>query len=160
MKAGPDGKMPYTGVVDCAAKIFRAEGPLAFWTGFWAYCEWRRTLAGACKGGSDQLSHTMPYRRWPHGAPRHDHPHHARATQRRVQARFHHVRRDATRKRQRSSAEGAGSMPALGPARLRSDQNLLRSEPALWVFRETVRVLELERDSALNFCRRARQLPV
>ena len=31
MKAGPDGRMPYTGVVDCAAKILRAEGPLAFW---------------------------------------------------------------------------------------------------------------------------------
>ena len=29
--AGPDGVMPYSGVIDCASKILRAEGPLAFW---------------------------------------------------------------------------------------------------------------------------------
>lgn len=31
------GSMPYTGVADCAAKVMRAEGPLALWTGFTAY---------------------------------------------------------------------------------------------------------------------------
>lgn len=31
------GKLPYTGLVDCAGKIFKKEGPLAFWTGFGAY---------------------------------------------------------------------------------------------------------------------------
>lgn len=37
MKAGPDGKMPYSGLVDCSMKIFRTEGFFAFWTGFGAY---------------------------------------------------------------------------------------------------------------------------
>lgn len=37
MKAGPDGKMPYKGLVDCAGKILQQEGVLAFWTGFAAY---------------------------------------------------------------------------------------------------------------------------
>jgi len=31
------GKLPYTGLVDCASKILKKEGPLAFWTGFGAY---------------------------------------------------------------------------------------------------------------------------
>ncbi|KAA0152187.1 hypothetical protein FNF29_04053 [Cafeteria roenbergensis] len=31
------GKMPYTGVLDCAAQVARKEGPLAFWTGFGAF---------------------------------------------------------------------------------------------------------------------------
>merc|ERR1712146_81115 len=37
MTALPDGKMPYTGVGDCAIKILRNEGILAFWRGFGAY---------------------------------------------------------------------------------------------------------------------------
>jgi len=37
MKPLPNGKAPYTGFVDCAAQVFRKEGPLAFWTGFGAY---------------------------------------------------------------------------------------------------------------------------
>lgn len=31
------GKLPYTGLVDCATQVFKKEGPLAFWTGFGAY---------------------------------------------------------------------------------------------------------------------------
>ena len=31
------GAPPYTGVVDCGAKILKQEGPLAFWRGFSAY---------------------------------------------------------------------------------------------------------------------------
>lgn len=34
MKPGPDGKMPYSGFVNCAAKTFRNEGILKFWVGF------------------------------------------------------------------------------------------------------------------------------
>uniref|UniRef100_A0A7S2WJZ8 Mitochondrial 2-oxoglutarate/malate carrier protein n=2 Tax=Mucochytrium quahogii TaxID=96639 RepID=A0A7S2WJZ8_9STRA len=38
MRADPKtGAVPYKGVVDCAGKILRNEGPLAFWTGFGAY---------------------------------------------------------------------------------------------------------------------------
>lgn len=37
MKPGANGKMPYTGLTDCAGKILRQEGVLAFWTGFAAY---------------------------------------------------------------------------------------------------------------------------
>lgn len=33
MKPGADGAMPYRGVADCAVKIARVEGPLAFYTG-------------------------------------------------------------------------------------------------------------------------------
>ena len=33
MKPAADGSMPYRGVVDCAAKIAKTEGPLAFYTG-------------------------------------------------------------------------------------------------------------------------------
>ena len=32
-----NGAMPYAGVADCAAKVVRAEGTLALWTGFTAY---------------------------------------------------------------------------------------------------------------------------
>ena len=38
MKAGPDGKMPYSGPVDCALKTVARKGPLAFYTGFPTYC--------------------------------------------------------------------------------------------------------------------------
>lgn len=31
------GEMPYRGVVDCAVKIFKQEGPLGFFSGFSAY---------------------------------------------------------------------------------------------------------------------------
>ena len=31
------GKMPYSGVIDCAVKIFKTEGPLGFFNGFTAY---------------------------------------------------------------------------------------------------------------------------
>jgi solute carrier family 25 oxoglutarate transporter 11 len=31
------GKMPYSGVVDCAVKIVKTEGPLGFFNGFTAY---------------------------------------------------------------------------------------------------------------------------
>jgi len=38
MKAGPDGKMPYSGPLDCALKTVARKGPLAFYTGFPTYC--------------------------------------------------------------------------------------------------------------------------
>lgn len=38
MKAGPDGKLPYTGPIDCAMKTLARSGPLAFYTGFPTYC--------------------------------------------------------------------------------------------------------------------------
>lgn len=34
MKPGPNGKMPYTGLIDCVGKTFRHEGLLRFWVGF------------------------------------------------------------------------------------------------------------------------------
>ena len=38
MKPDPDtGKMPYRGVMDCAAKIMQKEGPIGFFNGFTAY---------------------------------------------------------------------------------------------------------------------------
>lgn len=37
MRKTKTGEAPYKGVVDAAYKIFRTEGPLAFWTGFGAY---------------------------------------------------------------------------------------------------------------------------
>lgn len=37
MKPLPNGEVPYTGVVDCASKIFKNEGVLAFWRGFGAF---------------------------------------------------------------------------------------------------------------------------
>jgi solute carrier family 25 (mitochondrial oxoglutarate transporter), member 11 len=37
MRPDAAGKMPYTGLSDCATSILRKEGPLAFWTGFSAY---------------------------------------------------------------------------------------------------------------------------
>lgn len=36
---GPDGKYPYKGMLDCAAKVIREEGPLRFYRGF-STCEW------------------------------------------------------------------------------------------------------------------------
>eukprot|EP00823_Brevimastigomonas_motovehiculus_P006403 TRINITY_DN5309_c0_g1_i1.p1 TRINITY_DN5309_c0_g1~~TRINITY_DN5309_c0_g1_i1.p1 ORF type:complete len:344 (-),score=93.70 TRINITY_DN5309_c0_g1_i1:291-1322(-) len=33
-KAGPDGKLPYKGMVDCAIKVLKTEGPLAYYKGF------------------------------------------------------------------------------------------------------------------------------
>lgn len=37
MQAGPDGKVPYKGFLDCAGKILKAEGPMAFYQGFPTY---------------------------------------------------------------------------------------------------------------------------
>jgi len=34
MKAGPDGKMPYKGIVDCFVKSVRKEGLSRLWVGF------------------------------------------------------------------------------------------------------------------------------
>lgn len=36
-KIGANGKLPYTGLLDCASKTVSAEGPVALWTGFSAY---------------------------------------------------------------------------------------------------------------------------
>ena len=36
-KPDANGKLPYTGISDCAIKIFKAEGPLGFFAGFSAY---------------------------------------------------------------------------------------------------------------------------
>jgi len=35
--AGPDGKMPYGGIMDCARKVAAKEGMGAFYNGFWTY---------------------------------------------------------------------------------------------------------------------------
>ena len=35
--AGPDGKMPYKGLVDCMSKTFRKEGFFGYWSGFWPF---------------------------------------------------------------------------------------------------------------------------
>jgi len=40
MKPLSDGSMPYRGIADCASKVLRNEGVLAFWTGFGPY--WTR----------------------------------------------------------------------------------------------------------------------
>ena len=39
MRAGLQvtGKVPYNGVVHCASRIFKEEGPLRFWRGYPAY---------------------------------------------------------------------------------------------------------------------------
>lgn len=37
MKAGPDGEMPYKGMIDCIVKTFKREGPLAYWVGIETY---------------------------------------------------------------------------------------------------------------------------
>ena len=37
MKPDAGGKMPYSGVVDCAVKIMKSEGPTGFYAGFTAY---------------------------------------------------------------------------------------------------------------------------
>jgi len=37
MKPTKTGKMPYSGLTDCAIQIFKREGVTAFWTGFGAY---------------------------------------------------------------------------------------------------------------------------
>ncbi|WVZ23799.1 hypothetical protein V8G54_002343 [Vigna mungo] len=38
MQPDADGKYPYTGSLDCAAKTFKAGGPFKFYTGFPVYC--------------------------------------------------------------------------------------------------------------------------
>eukprot|EP00850_Spirogloea_muscicola_P022814 SM000313S11964 [mRNA] locus=s313:51519:53652:+ [translate_table: standard] len=38
MQPGPDGKLPYSGSLDCAAKTLASGGPLKFYTGFGTYC--------------------------------------------------------------------------------------------------------------------------
>lgn len=38
MSVGADGKMPYSGVFDCGAKIVTNEGFFALWTGHLTYC--------------------------------------------------------------------------------------------------------------------------
>ena len=37
MTPDKSGKLPYTGLADCAATVLKKEGVLAFWTGFPAY---------------------------------------------------------------------------------------------------------------------------
>ena len=37
MKALPDGTLPYRGIIDCALKTVKKEGPLGFYTGFPTY---------------------------------------------------------------------------------------------------------------------------
>lgn len=37
-KPGPDGKLPYSGSLDCVAKTFAQGGPLKFYSGFGTYC--------------------------------------------------------------------------------------------------------------------------
>jgi solute carrier family 25 oxoglutarate transporter 11 len=37
MTAGADGRLPYSGLGDCALQTLKAEGPLAFYTGFGTY---------------------------------------------------------------------------------------------------------------------------
>jgi solute carrier family 25 (mitochondrial oxoglutarate transporter), member 11 len=32
-----EGKLPYTGFIDCAGQIVKKEGPLALWTGYGAF---------------------------------------------------------------------------------------------------------------------------
>jgi solute carrier family 25 oxoglutarate transporter 11 len=34
---GPDGKLPYNGMMDCFQKVFRNEGPMRFYRGFSTY---------------------------------------------------------------------------------------------------------------------------
>ena len=46
MKPDAEGKMPYSGMTDCAMKVVRAEGPAALWTGFSAY--YMRCAPHAC----------------------------------------------------------------------------------------------------------------
>jgi len=36
--AGPDGKMPYSGFVDCFTKVVAKEGPFSLYNGFMTYC--------------------------------------------------------------------------------------------------------------------------
>ncbi|KAJ3322034.1 hypothetical protein HDV06_003635 [Boothiomyces sp. JEL0866] len=37
MKPDVNGKLPYSGSVDCAIKVAQAEGPMAFYKGFWTF---------------------------------------------------------------------------------------------------------------------------
>ena len=37
-KPGPDGKLPYSGSMDCAMKTLKEGGPLKFYSGFATYC--------------------------------------------------------------------------------------------------------------------------
>lgn len=34
---GPDGKLPYKGLIDCMAKCFKKEGFFGYWAGFWPF---------------------------------------------------------------------------------------------------------------------------
>ena len=36
-KANKDGRMPFSGIIDCFFKTVKLEGPLALWAGFPAY---------------------------------------------------------------------------------------------------------------------------
>lgn len=36
-KPGVDGKMPYSGILDCSLQVLKKEGPLGFFGGFTAY---------------------------------------------------------------------------------------------------------------------------
>jgi solute carrier family 25 oxoglutarate transporter 11 len=38
MQPDAEGKYPYTGSLDCAAKTLKAGGPFKFYTGFPVYC--------------------------------------------------------------------------------------------------------------------------
>lgn len=37
---GPDGKLPYKGMLDCFGKVIREEGPLRLYRGFSTYCKY------------------------------------------------------------------------------------------------------------------------
>jgi solute carrier family 25 oxoglutarate transporter 11 len=51
MTAGPDGKMPYSGPMDCALKTLTQEGPLKFYSGFPTYIVKSFFLFGLGGGG-------------------------------------------------------------------------------------------------------------
>ena len=84
MKPGPDGTMPYRGVIDCAANIFKVEGPLAFYTGI----EFAASVKAKSCPTTSLLIVGMSLRRvacplsscrypsllWPHGTACHDYP--------------------------------------------------------------------------------------
>jgi len=36
-KPGPDGVLPYKNSLHCVSRVFREEGPFAFYRGFWTY---------------------------------------------------------------------------------------------------------------------------
>ena len=43
---GPDGKLPYKGMLDCFGKVIREEGPLRLYRGFSTYCKF---CLGCCE---------------------------------------------------------------------------------------------------------------